>query len=140
MLLKLEKYYIAESCIKAIEDFPGGEVDFDVEASGELFVNSEDHDNFRIGMSINFQKKKGSKKGAVRYSGKVNLIGYFSLTDSVKDEMKEKLLMTNGMSLLYGAAREHVASITSRGPWDSFYLPCVSFRPDEKSVDEKLKK
>jgi len=141
MLLSLEKYFILESNIKTVEDFSLGKkekADYDVDARGELYENSDDQNKYRVVISITFGRKKGTKKNSVPYTGFVKLAGFINVDENVPDEKREKFLMVNGLSLLYGSAREHVAAVTSRGPWEMFFLPMVSFRQDEATVDEEL--
>jgi len=142
MLLNMEKYFILESNIRASDDFSPGKkekVNYNVTAAGELYENSDDKGKCRIVISITFNRKKGTRKNAVPYFGVVKLVGFINIDENVSDDKRENLLMVNGLSLLYGAAREHIASITSRGPWEAFYLPTVSFRKDETSIDGELK-
>ncbi len=141
MLLTLEKYFVLESNIKANEEFVPEAIkklNYDIEAAGELYENSEDNNKFRIVISITFDRKKGSRKKSVPYSGFLKIAGLVELNDNVPDEKKEPLLMVSGLSLLYSAAREHIASITARGPWEPFYLPIISFRKDESTIDGEI--
>jgi preprotein translocase subunit SecB len=51
----------------------------------------------------------------------------FSIQQGVAN--KEVVLLVGGLGVLYGAAREFILSITSRGPNAPLMLPVVQFRP-----------
>jgi len=141
MLLTLEKYFVLESNIKANSEFVSDsnkKVDLEVEAAGDLYENNEDGNKFRIVISITFDRKKGSRKNSVPYGGSVKMDGFFSLDGNVPNKKRESLLMVNGLSVLYSAAREHIASVTGRGPWEALYLPIISFRQDETKIDGEI--
>jgi preprotein translocase subunit SecB len=89
-------------------------------------------------LTVSFKRKV--KKPPVPYSGTLKIAGFFSVDPSVPKEKMETLLMVNGLSMLYSSAREHVLSVTSRGPWGPFYLPTVSFNPNADSIEGKTRK
>lgn len=70
------------------------------------------------------------------YAVKVALVGMFAYRDgTATPEAEEKFVRVNGSSMLYGAAREIVRSMTSRGPWEQLFLPSLSFyepKPETK--------
>jgi preprotein translocase subunit SecB len=62
------------------------------------------------------------------YNFKVALLGFFAFRNgSATSEAEQQFVRVNGSSMLYGAAREIVRSMTSRGPWEELFLPGVSF-------------
>ncbi len=62
------------------------------------------------------------------YNFKVSLLGFFALRDvKASLEWEERFVRDNGSSMLYGAAREIVRSMTSRGPWGALFLPSLTF-------------
>lgn len=72
------------------------------------------------------------------YAFSVELEGYFSIPGSRYDATaSEKLLRTNGASILYGVAREMIRSLTAQGPYMPAFLPSVSFRPVEPEASSK---
>lgn len=61
------------------------------------------------------------------YSFEIALIGFFQLNDSVSDENVAKVLDANAPAVLYGAAREVLATSIGRGPFRPLLLPSVHF-------------
>lgn len=68
------------------------------------------------------------------------LVGFFRVAEGFPVEHAETLVKVNGPSLLYSAARELLAMITSRGPYPAIVLPTVTFQTiAEKSDQQKGK-
>ena len=68
------------------------------------------------------------------YSFSVELVGHLSVSPLVPEEKREHILRANGASMLYGAAREIIRSVSAQGPYMAAILPSVSFYPaKEKS-------
>jgi preprotein translocase subunit SecB len=63
------------------------------------------------------------------YNFKIRLMGYFDVMEGVPKQRAEQLLLTNGSSILYGAAREILRDMTSKGPYPPLLLPTLSFFP-----------
>jgi preprotein translocase subunit SecB len=61
------------------------------------------------------------------YSFEIVLIGFFQLNDSVPEESVSKVLDANAPAVLYGAAREALATSVGRGPFRPLILPSVHF-------------
>lgn len=60
------------------------------------------------------------------------LVGQFMWMDGKKPndpEEADKLLLVNGLSMLYGNARIHLRQLTDPGPAPVLHLPSVSFKP-----------
>ena len=69
------------------------------------------------------------------YSFSLELVGHLSVSSLVPEEKRELFLRANGASMLYGAAREIIRSVSAQGPYMHAILPSVSFYPaKEKSV------
>lgn len=105
----------------------------------------------------NDDEKEGSRKAAYRlqltlpssknhfpYSFEIVLIGFFHLTEEIADEAVERVLDANAPAILYGAAREALATSIGRGPFRPLLLPSVHFqnikRPNEKPQKKTLVK
>lgn len=65
-------------------------------------------------------------------------IAVFMANPMLEEEDQQALIAHNGPNILYGALREQLASITSRGPWNEYYLPIVyigdeDFLPEDQT-------
>jgi hypothetical protein len=70
---------------------------------------------------------KPTHEGNFPYSFQLDLVGSFAVPFDLKDIEPHRLLELNGSSILYGVAREMIASFTSRGPHSYVLLPSISF-------------
>lgn len=72
------------------------------------------------------------------YTVDVQAVGQFEVRPDWPEEDKEKLVTITGSSILYGAIREQVLTLTSRGPNTPLMLPTITFRPkqEEKTAEQ----
>jgi preprotein translocase subunit SecB len=64
------------------------------------------------------------------YIFSIVLVGLFEVSKGVKDDLVDRLVRTNGASVLYGIARELIREQTARGPDGPLILPTASFVPE----------
>lgn len=141
--LQLTRYLVPEISVSANSAFnPGKSVEVDAE---QLTVHSvvaplkdqkgsKDH-SWLMEMSVTQCLKE---KQNFPYTFKVSLVGVFLCKDGLPPSLEEeRFVRTNGSSVLYGAAREILRSITTLGPWGEVLLPSVSFVEDEVSKQEQ---
>lgn len=69
------------------------------------------------------------------YNYAVELVGLFQVAKGYPEEKCDRLVKTNGRSMLYGLAREVIRNLTSQGPFPPMLIPTVSFYEPE---DEPL--
>ena len=87
-----------------------------------------------VQMTIGKTPKEGENS---RYNFKIVLAGYFRFTGGgPSDPDEEQFVRVNGSSMLYGAAREMIRSLTGRAPWGEFFLPTLSFYRKEPAPQE----
>jgi preprotein translocase subunit SecB len=69
------------------------------------------------------------------YAFTLELVGFIDLAPEfpLEEEKRQRTLEVNGASMLYGAAREIMRSVTSRGPYLQIILPSVSFYPKKET-------
>jgi preprotein translocase subunit SecB len=61
----------------------------------------------------------------------------FHVVDAWPKAKVKALVEANGAALLYGAIRELVINLTSRGPWPAVVLNAVTFiRPEQKAQEQ----
>jgi len=71
------------------------------------------------------------------YGFRICVIGVFALQEGVLPGDKEvELVRTNGSSMLYGVAREHIRAITAAGPWGAIIIPTMSFYDNKESASK----
>lgn len=70
---------------------------------------------------------KNSEKKEFPYVFSITLIGFFEIADWWPQEQVDNLFSANAPALLYSAAREAIATVTGRGPYNKIILPSIMF-------------
>ena len=128
--LQLENYFFKRLLVDA--QLPDGEDDPQFERSPavnteiELYPHIEDENRYQLRMTI---MRDEAELGPGTYDVEVEVYGFFSLSPDWPEDERETVVRITGASILYGAAREHLLSVTARGPWPALMLPTVSFAP-----------
>lgn len=73
----------------------------------------------------------------VPYRFAAEIVGELLVFDAASDELANRLVRTNGPSMLYGILREVIRDATARGPYTGVILPSTSFyKPEPKKEPE----
>lgn len=152
--LHLEGYHIAEVSFRVNDGFekknPFGAwagyhyqpdkplkiepTDFNIDA--ELARKSDDASRIRYVLTIS----SAGRKDRAPYTFSISVVGYFHLDKRLSEEEAYLLTYASAPSLLYGAAREMLATMTGRGPYPAFILPAATFYDDAVRAAEKKAK
>jgi preprotein translocase subunit SecB len=97
-----------------------------LEIKSELEAPAEGQTQWGVTLSI--QQTIQPDKNAP-YNFALKIWGAFEPRNKFPEEKKRQVMLTNGSSILYGAAREIVREMTARGPFASLLLPTMSFYP-----------
>lgn len=127
--LQLEDLHVERLVVEACPDAPpetrGGRLALDVV---HLAQSNESSDKWKVTIRIRVEAEEERQPP---YSIDVRLTGFFRYVDqSGADPISEagQIVLFNGTSVLFSAAREHIWLATSRGPWGGFSLPTVDLR------------
>lgn len=89
-----------------------------------------------IEMTISQKPKEGVN---FPYKFDLTLIGFFACNNGFATPAdEEQFVRVNGSSMLYGAAREMIRSLTCHGPFGELFIPSISFY-DKNSKPESEK-
>ena len=69
----------------------------------------------------------GDAKRLFCYELELHVVGIVEVHGEMEKEKREAIAAVNGLSLLYGAAREMVMNITARSPHGPYCLPSLNF-------------
>lgn len=131
--LQVDFYHFNNIAIKARKNIPE-EVDPEkssIRIDFSLKVRDNGDNKFAILLELAISPDEIS---GFPYEVKVELEGQFLVSESVPEKEREKAARLLGGSILVGAAREQVATITSRGPHSSFLIPPINLtglKPDD---------
>ncbi len=87
-------------------------------------LNEESLREWQVGLKVGFSP---SEESNAPYSFSAEIVGLFSVSDTVLPEKIAPLVQTNATSVLYSTLREIVHTITSKGPYFPLLLPTVCF-------------
>src|SRR5436309_546253 len=121
--LQIERYFFTKVSLNAVA---GSDLQPPVQVKTAVDLRQRNNDERRFLLQL-VVKIGASGKEIPQYRGVVSIVGYFTVLPSYERPPGE-LVATSGAALLYNSVREMVANVTSRGPWPTFILPCVSFK------------
>jgi preprotein translocase subunit SecB len=131
--LQLHRYFVEEISCKANPDFDKDK-DVKVKDFQVFFETSEDKNPLlrKIRLTVT---QDISKDGNEPFAFKVVMVGFFEVIkdffESQGPEKTDRLVTVNGPALLYSSARELLALITGRGPYQdqsiNILLPSITF-------------
>jgi preprotein translocase subunit SecB len=136
--LELEQYYIKELYFSVKNNFVDRYNEFEESeetAYPRLSANVTDIRNADDPRSWRFELKVESKDEESKefpYSLRIILVGFFRVRDQYPEERADILARVNGPSLLYSAAREALATATSRSGYPAIVLPSIMFSYTEE--------
>lgn len=125
------------------------QIEFDCERNARLgqksrisIDNPEDprHFVFEFGIKLSSQDESGQE---IPYELEVGVRGFFRYVGSLHDGVDRfRAVRVTGYSIMYGAIREMVSTLTGRGPHGLLQLPAMNFHglaKEEAESDEKAR-
>ena len=94
------------------------------EAGIAVSKESEKHSDYGLRFTLVVSAKEGS---AIPYEIRVCVAGGVRMHGGGTQEQRQNLALVNGISLLFGAVRDLVASVTSRSRYGQMLLPTLNF-------------
>ncbi|QLA17567.1 protein-export chaperone SecB [Desulfolutivibrio sulfoxidireducens] len=111
------------------------EFGYDYSLNTEIGQNPEDDSLYIVILTIKSKELDNYIKG---YDIKLSIVGYFKVSQSYPQDKRSAMVSVLGPSLLYGAAREFLYSLTLRGPYPPIYLPTTSFIPENTKIKKEV--
>ena len=123
--LQLKQYWLSSLSVSTNPQFdPSGEAQLKIESNAQRTPNAHDPKEWKVDLRV--QSKVEDPK-SFPYNFSLEITGVFGFATDVPAESREKIIAANGPALLYGALREILVSVTSRGPFSPVILPTVTF-------------
>lgn len=107
-------------------EFSFEDVVFHVNLTAAVAAGQEEnpHD-FMIKLHVGISNEKDTR---APYKIDIGVLGLFTCSEKIEIEDRNNIVTVNGASVLYGAIREQVATLTSRSYLGSMVLPTMDFR------------
>ncbi len=126
--LQLEQCFFPEVTVKAVAGFqadtPPEQDPVRLMVTPEVRHNREDPLLWLVNLRVLLEP---SEPGRFPYQIDLLAVGLFRLDPTVPEAQRQRLVTINGCSMVYGAAREFLLTVTGRGPWGACQLPTHSF-------------
>lgn len=130
--LILHDYFVTAldfSVNKAFDPTKGHDLNFSALRVTPLMIDASRPGAKQLTLNICYQP--GAEENAP-YLFSLEIVGILEVSDKVAEEKRQKLLEVNGASMLYGAAREILRSVSANSPFTALLLPSVSFYPPKE--------
>jgi preprotein translocase subunit SecB len=132
--LAIKEYYITNVSVRANpQATPGVGAQVNVQAKAFSARNADNKKLWRVGLEVTCTPIPGN---ITPYFIQVESVGFFEVSDSVPVDKVEGIVANWGPAMLYGAIRELVVLITSRGPNPGVVLPSFSFTKENALPDD----
>lgn len=106
---------------------PDSEFGYNFTTEVEVGKSENNQFEFQVKLTIKSEPAEGKLKG---YDIELTIVGFVEADSSYPEDRRDGMVSVVGASILYGAARDFLLTLTSRGPYPPVYLPTVSFIPD----------
>jgi preprotein translocase subunit SecB len=134
--LQLKAHRFTQLHLEAVtQGVPGAPVDLENKLTWGRLANSPNE--WRVELHVSFAPSE-TQPGP--YKGSADVIGFFEVAESWPEENRETLVTVNGASLLYGAIREMILTMSARCSHGEFLLPTLRFSPQEQVSAPKTTK
>lgn len=134
--LHLEKYFFTkvhvDACPNSCEK--SGKGLFTVKAT--CMKHKDEERKWMV--QLDLQQVKDKDEACPEYSFHVEVVGFYEVSKDFAAGKAEALVRANGPALLYSAARELIATLTSRGPFAPVNLQTVTFVDEVKPQSSSL--
>ncbi|MBK8605017.1 MAG: protein-export chaperone SecB [Saprospiraceae bacterium] len=117
-----------------IASFDFNEVEIGEISETYLLTNEDDPLFYGVMLHIVIENKRGK---IAPYDINVRVVGHFKIKKSIAKEERADLVTVNGCSMLYGAIREQVMTLSARSVHGMLILPTVSFQ-DKVKKDKNI--
>ena len=134
--LQLDKYFFTKINLEA--QFSHCEEMGDIATKVSCAYKTDDERRWMVTLNVAI-KQKETQKTPPTYLGEFEIIGFFHVDEDYDKEKLQKLVHFNAPAMLYGAVREMVLNLSSRGPNLHMTLPTVSFL-DNKPIETEAPK
>lgn len=135
--LEISSYFYPAVTVAADAEFEPGKDTATPHIEVKVSVDHVENNTYQVALEITLGPENDKKRQP--YAIELVAIGIFHVDPNFPDP--EKLLRLNGAAILYGAAREFIITITSRGPWGPVTVPSISFlREEDVKPSEATKK
>ena len=134
--IQLTEYFLIDLRLSANPKFDAKQdipISFDnFEINVEASPSPKGKRDWQISMKLNHQPPAEAN---VPYRFSAEIVGFFFIHPEFPEDRIDRLVKTNGASMLFGALREIIRDTTARGPYLALFLPSTSFYEPETKAE-----
>lgn len=122
--LQLKEHRFTQFSVEAIATgLPGA----GTQVKTQYSVGRSDNDKHLWRVILKAEFGPSEERKDCPYRGHAEMIGWFAVSDQWPEARSEELVKVNAASILYGAIREMLLTVTARSSHGPFMLPTMSF-------------
>ncbi|MEQ8966185.1 MAG: hypothetical protein RID91_10195 [Azospirillaceae bacterium] len=135
--LSLETYYFDESWVKAVAGYRVADAPSNllpaILCMPRVETHAEDPARIRVVIDLEVNSLDGV---VVPYEVRLRLVGFFRIEDpDLHADAQAQLAHSAAVSILFSAARDHLYTLTAKGPNEPLLLPPVHIpAPDDRTA------
>jgi preprotein translocase subunit SecB len=135
----LNQLFYPEISVDANPEYDPNAQESPTEPTIKMMVHKTDANRYQLGMRLNLEGEIASDRYTIEIFGVAN----FTVDGDLNEDQQARLIAQSGPNIVYGAMRDHLATVTARCPWGEYYLqPKIieadDFLPDSEPADSDL--
>ena len=133
--LQLDESYVVEIFVKESGTEASADLkpsDLRIRAEPIYTQSGENPLKWEVDLTVIFC---GSTEKPAPYNGKVVCRGFFTISDTLKEETQKHIVAVNCPAMLYSTTREIIANLTGRGRFGKMLLPSITFIDERKRFE-----
>lgn len=128
----LDHLFYPELSVDANPDYDPKADESPTEPLIKILLHKTDNNKYQIGMRLNLIGEMPSDK----YTISAFCVANFTVDSDLHEDEQARLITQSGPHMAYGAMRDHLATVTARGPWSEYYLQPKIIEPDDFVPDD----
>lgn len=132
--LDIHRYHVEELVFRSLSEY-----DPDKKTASVIDVNFDVQQDevaprdYRISLRIQLAANGYAAEENAPYTVGLTIVGYFTFSETTADDVRKRMIFTNGPAILFGIARGIAGQPTGAAKHRQFVLPTVDFLAIEKA-------
>ncbi|WP_426113509.1 hypothetical protein [Pseudomonas sp. DSP3-2-2] len=123
----LNHLFYPELSVDSNPDYDPNAAESPSEPTVKILLHKTDDDRYQVGMKLSLIGETPSDK----YTIGAFCVANFTVDGDVPEDEQARLIMKSGPHIVFGALRDQIATVTSRGPWSEYYLQPKILEPED---------
>ncbi len=93
----------------------------------QMLLHKTDENQYQLGLRLNLDGEISADRYTISAFGVAN----FTVDSDIDEDQQARLITQSGPNIVYGAMRDHLATVTGRCPWGEYYLQPKIIEPED---------